>query len=100
MIFIVFISFLKEEVNRTENNEIKIGKTFDSRETSIQFRDHFCQINKFRTVIQSILAVKLKIYVSKYGNTRIRSYYLVLTLSFFFTKIRPKIDKEHYTYIF
>jgi hypothetical protein len=52
LIFIIFISFLKEEVNRTENNEIKTGKTFDSRETSIQFRDHFCQINKFRTVNQ------------------------------------------------
>jgi len=30
----------------TEQSEIKIGKTFD-RETCIQFKENFCQINKF-----------------------------------------------------
>jgi len=39
-------------VNRTENSEIKIGKTFDRRGTYIQFRDNFGQINKFRNINQ------------------------------------------------
>ena len=38
--------------NDKVNSEIKIGKTFDRREAFIQFRENFCQINKFMTKYQ------------------------------------------------
>ena len=82
--------------NNEVNSKIKIGKTFDRRETCIQFRDDFCQINKFMTNINEELKIYQLIQVlSKSCNTRIRSYQLILTLSFFFTEIGPKIDEEH-----
>ena len=81
--------------NDEVSSKIKIGKTFDRRETCIQFRDDFCQINKFMTNINEELKIYQLIQVlSKSCNTRIRSYHLVLTLSFFFTKI----DEERCTF--
>ena len=56
------------------NSEIKIGKTFDRRDTCIQFRNIFCQINKFITNINEERKIRKLTDKANLGFVKIVQY--------------------------